>query len=238
MTQKKNLAILFCSFRPNQYPKDVRDGRENEYFLCIARILDVIPLERFDVVVVDNTVKDTEELKSSDLRKLLNGDERISDIFFVPENIGEVNKGQGELLMLKAVLDEIEPGKYKNISYITARRIYTNPYVFEKTDAMTKEALLSNPDFYYLSGKTEKTHPELFNDMFFSMSDSLMRRYAEYSMGRVEHNLRFNLGSEQNLFLFVKENKIEYEWLKWLGVVRNDWMINYKQDSFANLHIC
>ena len=235
---QKNLAILFCSFRPAQYTEQVRDGREKEYRICLSRALDVIPLDRFDVVVVDNTVGDLDGVRLQELRELLLNDTRITDVFFLSENIGEKNKGQGELLMLNSVLENIEPGKYKNISYITARRIFANPYVFEKTDSMTKEALLSNPDFYYLDGKVAKTESGLFNDMFFSMSDSLMRRYATFSMANIPYNIRNNLGSEQNLFRFVVENNIEYEWLKWLGVIRNDWMLDQKQDSFANVHIC
>lgn len=235
---KKNLAILFCSFRPHQYPALVGTGREKEYHMCIAHMLEVIPLDRFDVVVVDNTVGSIDGVTNSDLSKLLLEDDRITDVFFLQENIGSKNKGLGEIHMLSSVLEQIPVGKYKNIAYVTARKIVTNPYIFEKTDSMLKEALLSNPDIRYLTGKLLPASPGAFNDMFFAMSDRLMRSYAAYSMSRTEHNLRQSIGSEQNLFQFVSENNVEYEWLKWLGIVRNDWMLDYEQTNIQNMHIC
>ena len=51
-------------------------------------------------------------------------------------------------------------------------------------------------------------------------------------------DLSQHLGSEQILYNFVKQNKIEYEWLDWLGMVRNDWERNRKVLDVNNFHVC
>ena len=43
-------------------------------------------------------------------------------------------------------------------------------------------------------------------------------------MKYIQDNPVQTLGSEQLLYNFVTENKIEYEWLTWLGIIRNDWL--------------
>ena len=154
-------------------------------------------------------------------------------------NIGTKNKGMGELLMLKTALEETDLDNYKNISYITARRFFTCPYVFERTERLEKQALLSNPDFAFLNGKFVESHKQgLYNDMFFSMSSSVMLDYANYAIKHMEVDLSQHLGSEQILYNFVKQNKIEYEWLEWLGMVRNDWERNQKVLDVNNFHVC
>jgi hypothetical protein len=46
------------------------------------------------------------------------------------------------------------------------------------------------------------------------------------------------LGSEQLLYNFINENKIEYEWLNWLGLIRNDWERNKTILDVNNFHFC
>lgn len=237
---KKNLAILFASFRPKQYPNHVCDGREQEYSFCINHFLNIIPLDLYDIVVADNTVKDLDSIKFDFLRNLLYSDNRIKDVYFFENNLGEDgNKGLGELQMLAGVLENIPVNTYKNVSYITARRIVANPYIFEKTDLMQKEALVSNPDFLYLTGKiVESEKKGMYNDMFFSMNESVIRSYSKYSLLNLEKNKIHNIGSEQNLYNFITENQISFEYLKWLGLIRNDWMLDFNQMNPKNIHIC
>ena len=145
----------------------------------------------------------------------------------------------GELLMLKSSLDETDLDSYKNVSYISARRLFTCPYVFERTETLEKQALLSNPDFAFINGKFLKSHKTgVYNDMFFSMKTSVIVDYAEYAIHHMKVDLSQNLGSEQILYNFVKENKIEYEWLNWLGIIRNDWERNNEILNINNFHIC
>ena len=180
-----NLALAFCSLRPSQYSEDVRDTRESEYLISLKQLKRVLP-ESFDLLICENTINDIEEIKNKELSALLSESEMCA--MGSDGNIGTKNKGLGEFAMLKSALDQTDIDKYENISYVTARRIFTCPYVFEKTENLEKQALLSNPDFLYLGGEfTESYKGNLFNDMFFSMKSDLMLKYADYSISRVDY---------------------------------------------------
>ena len=70
------------------------------------------------------------------------------------------------------------------------------------------------------------------------MNASTMLDYANYSMNNMDILSTNNIGSEQNLFNFINENKIKYEWLDWLGLIRNDWERNGNVLDVNNFHIC
>jgi len=232
----KHLALGFCSLRPVQLSDEVNDAREEEYLICLRQLKRVLP-ESFDLLICENTINDPEEIRNDDLRELLSESEMC--VTGSEGNIGTKNKGMGELLMLKTALEETDLDNYKNISYITARRFFTCPYVFERTERLKKQALLSNPDFAFLNGKFVETYKQgLYNDMFFSMNSSVMLDYANYAIKHMGVDLSQHLGSEQILYNFVKQNKIQYEWLDWLGMVRNDWERNQKVLDVNNFHIC
>ena len=238
--EKKNLAILFCSFRPKQFSEEVQDGRELEYLMCLKHLLRVVPSDRFDLYVAENTVHNINNIKSLELKDLLVTNPDLKEVFLFEENYGEKgNKGMGELQMLKGVMDSLDPEQFKNVSYVTARRIFTNPYVFERTDSMKYDALVSNPDLLYVTGKhSPATDEPLFNDMFFSMTQKSMKDYANFSMENIKYNLQNHIGSEQNLYRFIKQKGLQFEFLKWLGIIRNDWMLDYKQANIENIHVC
>tara|TARA_X000000368_G_scaffold13467_1_gene10796 strand:- start:57 stop:761 length:705 start_codon:yes stop_codon:yes gene_type:complete len=232
----KNLALAFCSLRPDQYPEEVRDTREREYLISLKQLKRVLP-KSFDLLICENTIDDIEQIKDKELSEFLSDSEMCA--MGSSGNIGTKNKGLGEFAMLKSALDQTDIDKYKHISYVTARRIFTCPYVFEKTEKLKKQALLSNPDFLYLNGKlTESFKGPLFNDMFFSMKSDLMVQYADYSISRVDYLSDNHIGSEYNLHNFITENNIDYDWLEWLGMVRNDWEVNGNPLDISNFHIC
>lgn len=231
-----NLALAFCSLRPSQYSEEVRDTRESEYLISLKQLKRVLP-ESFDLLICENTINDIEEIKNKELSDLLSESEMCA--MGSDGNIGTKNKGLGEFAMLKSALDQTDIDKYENISYVTARRIFTCPYVFEKTENLEKQALLSNPDFLYLGGEfTESYKGNLFNDMFFSMKSDLMLKYADYSISRVDYLSTNHIGSEYNLYDFITENNIDYDWLEWLGMVRNDWEVNGNPLDISNFHVC
>ena len=232
----KNLALAFCSLRPVQLSEQVCDVRENEYLICLKQLIKILP-ESFDLLVCENTIDDPDQIKSEELRELLSETEMCTT--GSGGNIGTTNKGMGELLMLKTALDETDLDNYENISYITARRMFTCPYVFERTENLKKQALLSNPDFSFLNGSYLKNPKDgLYNDMFFSMKTSVMNDYANYAMKYIEENTTLALGSEQLLYNFIKENDHDFEWLDWLGMIRNDWARNGEVLDINNFHIC
>ena len=232
----KNLALAFCSLRPVQLSEQICDFRENEYLICLKQLIRVLP-ESFDLLVCENTIDDPDQIKSEELRELLSETEMCTT--GSSGNIGTTNKGMGELLMLKTALDETDLDNYENISYITARRMFTCPYVFERTENLKKQALLSNPDFSFLNGSyLENPKDGLYNDMFFSMKTSVMNDYANYAMKYIEENTTLALGSEQLLYNFITENDHDFEWLDWLGMIRNDWARNGEVLDINNFHIC
>ena len=231
----KNLALAFCSIRPKQLTDSICDYRENEYFRSIQQIERILP-DSFDLVVCENTIDDEKQLKNRELAEYLSNIEMVS--LGSSGNIGTVNKGMGELLMLSSALEELDIDKYVNITYISARHLLTCPYVFERTERLQKDAIISNPDFVMMDGIVEETHKGgLYNDMIFSMRSKTMREYSDYSKKYVSFDQR-QVGSEQILFNFINENDIEYEWLDTLGVIRNDWQKNGKILDVNNFHIC
>ena len=232
----KNLALAFCSLRPVQLSKEVCDAREDEYLICLKQLKRVLP-DSFDLLVCENTIDEPDQLKNNELKELLSDTEMC--VVGSEGNIGTRNKGMGELLMLKTALDQTNLDQYENISYISARKVFTCPYVFERTERLEKSVLISNPDFLFLDGRlTESNKESLFNDMFFSMKREFMVKYAEYSMKELDNNLSNHIGSEQNLYNYITTNDVDYEMLDFLGLIRNDWEINGQTLDVSNYHIC
>ena len=232
----KNLALAFASIRPVQLSDSICDNREKEYLRSLKQLERVLP-KSFDLLVCENTIDDANEIKNNQLRDFLNNTEMCAT--GSESNMGTVNKGMGELCLLKSALDLIDLNEYENIAYVTGRQFYTCPYVFERTEILRKDALLSYPDFIFLDGRVQKNQKgRLFNDMFFSMKSDKMVMYADYSIQQMEYNLQNHIGSEYNLYNFVEENNIEYEWLDFLGLIRNDWQRNNNTSDLSNYHIC
>jgi hypothetical protein len=231
----RNLALAFCSIRPEQLSEEVCDYREKEYLTSLQQIERLLP-ESFDLLICENTINSEDQIKNTELKEYLSNSEIVS--LGSDANLGKSNKGMGELLMLKTALQETDIDKYANITYISARHLLTCPYVFEKTEQLQKQALISNPDFVYLDGKFDRTYKiGLYNDMIFSMKSSVMLDYANYAMNYVNPN-QSQYGSEQVLYNFINENNVEYEWLEWLGVIRNAWCINQNIFDINNFHFC
>ena len=70
------------------------------------------------------------------------------------------------------------------------------------------------------------------------MKSDKMVMYADYSIQRMDYNLQNQIGSEYNLYDFVERNNIEYEWLDFLGLIRNDWQRNNNSLDISNYHVC
>ncbi len=230
----KNLVLAFCSIRPSNIGPEVLRFREKEYGVCIKQLKRVLP-ESFDMVICDNTIDDFSSIEDPELQ------EALQDMPLLAagsqSNIGTVNKGLGELLMLKFAMDNIDTSEYENICYVTARRIYTCPYAFEKAAGLQKTALLCNPDFLYVDGRYLPSHKEeMYNDMFFAMKSSSMKDYADYSYSRLNHMSVNHIGSEQNLYSFVHSNNIDFEWIDFLGLIRNDWAHDGNGFNLSNFH--
>lgn len=218
----KNLIFCSASFHLPHYDKPIR---ENEYYYCLKQLLRMIP-DNYIIVVCDNTIKNIDDISNSNLKELL----KKVKFLILNRNIGKKNIGIGELDELSYVNKHIDFKEYDKIIYFTLRRIITNPWIFEKVNNMKKEALLSNPIFLHLKDNFNFSYspasPNLYNDMFFALSNKLMIGYVNYSENLINYNLKKSIGSEQNLFNFIKKNNVDYEWLEYLGLIRIDYKAN------------
>ena len=74
--------------------------------------------------------------------------------------------------------------------------------------------------------------------MLFARRSDIIKQYADYSINKMQDNIANSVGSEYNLYNFVSENNLDYEWLEWLGIVRNAWDIDGNKNNLNNYHIC
>ena len=137
----KNLALVFCSIRPVQLSESVRNYREEEYFKTVQQLERVMP-ESFDMVIVENTIDDPKEIRNPDAREYFSNLEIIS--LGSDKNIGQRNKGCGELVMLDEALKQLDLDQYENISYVTGRRLWSCPYSFERTERSEGAVVVQN----------------------------------------------------------------------------------------------
>jgi len=216
--------LIFCS-AAFHIPNYSKEKRENEYYYCLKQLKRMLP-KNFTIVVCDNTVKDINEIKNRQLKELL----QTVKFLCLNRNIGKQNIGMGELDELIYTSLNINFNDYDKIVYFTLRKIVTNPWIFEKVNSMEKNALICNPDFLHLNSnydfKYSTATPKLYNDMFFCLKSKLMLDYVEYSKNKIMYNLQNKIGSEQNLYNFINEKNIKYEWLNCLGLLRIDYKAN------------
>jgi len=230
----KNLALVFCSIRPVQLSENVGNYREDEYFKTVQQLERVMP-ESFDMVIVENTIDDPQEIRNPDAREYFSNLEIIS--LGSDKNIGQRNKGCGELVMLDEALKQLDLDQYENISYVTGRRLWSCPYSFERT-ARSEGAVVVQNCHVYLNGVVRCNEKDNFNDTYFSMKTEDMKDYAAYSMDRLDELSDKHISSEVHLYEFIHEKNISYEILDWLGILRNDWERSGDTRDLNNFHIC
>lgn len=223
--EKNNLIFASASFHPwnrdkLRFKKKDFVKREHFYWICFEQLLRVVP-KNFEIYVVENTIENLEDLHSDQLISCLNK----FNLIFLPKSYQKKsqNIGVAELNQLFYLNDQINFEEYNKICYFSARRFITNPYVFERTLNLKKNALISNPDFIYLNGKVHQTEKKgMYNDMFFSMKSKTMQEYISFSKKRIEYLEKNMINSESNLYDFINEFKIPYEELPSLGFLRYD----------------
>ena len=217
--------LIFCSAA--FHIKNIDNvKREKEYLFCLKQLLRFIP-SNFDIVICDNTINNNNNLNNNELRNLLT---TKTNFLILNRNIGENNIGMGELDELIHVSENVDFNSYNKIVYFTLRKLITNPWVFEKVNSMNKKALICNPPFLHLNNNYDFYYgplvENLYNDIFFTLSSDLMINYVNYSKSKISYNLQNHVGSEQNLYKFINENNIDYEWLDCLGFIRIDYKMN------------
>lgn len=217
MPLDNNLLLAFCSIKIDISPEE-QQKRYDEHYFSFRQIKNVLP-SSFDMIICDNTIGSIEDLEDSRLRDIFEKEEH----FLLSENLGSTNKGIGELDMLCSALEDIDIEDYDSVSYLTARRIITCPYVFERVENMEKDALISNPPIIEIAtGKEYEVNHSVYNDMFFSMKPETMKSYSEYTKNRLQQLAAQGIASERNLYQFINENRVEFEWMNSLGFIRFD----------------
>ena len=222
---EKNLIFASTAFHPtrnniNFKKKDIIQ-RENDYYFCLRQLQKVAP-SNFDIYIVDNSLESLESLLNPDLKFLLKS--MHVELTFKSQKDKVKNIGVAELKQLFHLESVIDFHKYSKICYLTARRFITNPYVFEKTTQLNEDALISNPDFTYLDGRIHESEKKgMYNDMFFAMKNKTMIEYVKYSKEKIEHLEANMINSESNLFNFISERNISFEYINFLGFLRYDY---------------
>ncbi len=212
----KNLVIAFSSFLTN---RDLNRERLTEYAICYEQLHRVLP-ENFSLVFVDNTIDNKNTLAT--LSPRLHNAVNDTPCIFYNNNIGVSNKGLGELDMLIKARHLLDFSKYEKIGYLTGRRFVTCPYVFYRTEHCKKKMLVGSQHFVNaFTGAVNPLTPNCFEDMYFSMDTDIMVEYVNYAKNNL--NPPPGIGSEQILYSFVQNSGHEYEELKHLGFIRNNW---------------
>jgi hypothetical protein len=235
---EKNLVFASASFHPNRknlvFNKKEILSREEDYLFCLKQLYRVTP-NNFEIYIVDNSLDDSNSLHNKELKLFLDS----VNIFYTKKSADKniKNIGVQELKQLFHLKQNIKFESYDKVCYLTARRFITNPYVFEKTEKLKKEALLSNPDFIYLDGEIVLSEKKgLFNDMFFSMKTETITEYIKFSKEQVDYMDENMVSSEQNLYNFITKRNIDYEYLEFLGFLRYDYYRKNKKQIKHNYH--
>lgn len=230
------MLLFFMSLCPNGLSKKRLKRRLMDYQTSLHHIFRIIP-PNWEILICENTLSQ-DEIRISKLLRL----EGKSVRFCLSEtNTGEVNKGIGELDMMLTALDRFRLylADAKAIAYFTGRRIMTNEFLFQKSQNIKKEAIISNPDFLYLDGEFLVTKKEgLYNDMFFTMKRDTFYRYAEYYRTKRDNFVDNGVGSEQILYHFVQDCDIDFEWLSNLGLIRRDEIRSSLFRTKQRIHVC
>tara|TARA_X000001036_G_scaffold440079_1_gene494236 strand:+ start:2199 stop:2918 length:720 start_codon:yes stop_codon:yes gene_type:complete len=223
--KERNLIFASASIHPQRtnisFNKKEILRREEDYLFCLKQLYRVTP-KNFDIYIVDNSLENSNSLYNEDLKLFL---DKVN-IFYTKKSTSKKIKNIGvqELKQLFYLEQAIDFKSYNKVCYLTARRFVTNPYVFEKTNKLSKEALLSNPDFIYLDGEIVLTEKKgMFNDMFFAMKTETIINFIKFSKKQVDYMDKNMVSSENNLYNFITEQNIDYDYLEFLGFLRYDY---------------
>lgn len=215
----KNAILCFGSFHPSNMNNFQHNIREKNYEIALTWLLNSLP-ENWDIFYNENTLYNLNELQSENLKQQLSS-KRVM-LMLHNNNIGNINKGAGEHDMCKKCFNEIDYMKYNWIVYFTARHIIPNSWYFDKlsNDWNSYDAVMSNPDFYYLDYTRETSIINIYNDMLFSMKANTFFQFV--SSIDVDRLRSLHKSSESDLYDFIQNNDINKIEVEHLGILRND----------------
>lgn len=233
--------ICLGSYHIDTWTKEQNFDRQSVYSIALSQALNLAKHRETlaknlacDFFIVDNTVSSgsqvIDELKSQF------SDPLIQDVQYINNNnLGSKNKGAGEYIMCRAVIEKHRDAlaEYDWVIYYTMRQIIVEPRIHKAIYEATTlpkvpNVLVSNPIYLYADGTTTPSAKGNFCDMIFAMSPQLFFGYIE-SM-KPEELISKKMNSEQNLFEYIdigkKDGTIICQELTKLGIMRYNYAIN------------
>jgi hypothetical protein len=231
--RKKPILLFFVSLEPKGYSRRRIKHRYSDYFASLCRIIQLGVDKYYQLIICENTVG----VERKDKFRQLATQFPISR----SDNLGLLNKGLGELSMAKkATLDF--PELFENaekVIWMSGRHIASSGSIFEESDQYLEDALISNPDFFFLDGTIVRTEKDGYiNDMFFSMKSNLFLDYLDYFGKNSETMKEERLGSEQILFSFIAQKNLSTKKLSSLGLLRREYKPIFRRFDKSTWHVC
>jgi hypothetical protein len=234
MESKRSILLFFASVSPEGISTKRKKERIRDYSTSLEIIWRYSNKLNFDICVIENTLGSQEKWVNL---QLFSG-EKIK-FLYLNENSGLTNKGLGELDMATFALSHLDLQQYNKVIWFSGRHLLTSEAILTNCVTTPAEAIISNPDFYFLNGQKIETEKNgLINDMIFAMSTKLFSEYIlKFSESR-EELVRKGLGSEQNLFQFVTERDPTAEWMEHIGVLRRENRLKWRYIETSEWHFC
>ncbi len=224
----KTLFICLASYNaPNTYGYDPQAlNRQESYAIALNNLLRVAQ-EDSEIIIVDNTATDLNELKPNLQRELENA--KIKDVLLIKNNnLGLKNKGAGEYEMCQAVVKKYAEyiKSFDWVIYYTSRHIIAFPELLfsylEKYKG--KKALVSNVEYLYADGSVSLPSAGQFDDVLFAMAPDAFLGYVNFM--DPEKLVARKISSEVNLFKYIQDNQIDYQLINRWGLLRYDYAPN------------
>lgn len=198
--------------------------RQLLYAISLTRLCQVAPAGT-KILVAENTavsIKDLHPHLQTALRL-----PQITDVLFSQDNLGVKNKGAGEYGLCRFALenrrDLFEQAEW--IVYYTHRHIMSFPLIFKYLEKYQNyEVIVSNAPFLYPDRKQNVPDAGVFHDLIFAMQKETFLKYLETM--NPELMVRKHLGSEQNLYRFITDQKVKFRQVEHFGVFRYDYQAN------------
>jgi hypothetical protein len=234
MQNRKHALIFFASVAP----KGISTKRKSERITDYSRSLEIIrqfaPQLDFDIYVIENTLENLDSWKNLNLP--IDGEINFS---FLPENSGAFNKGIGELDMASSILSTLVSRDPEKVIWFSGRHLLTSEGNLKVCLNSQAELVVSNPDFYFLSGdKVLSEKNGLLNDMLFGISLRMFKKYVEFFETSRSRLIEENIGSEQLLYQFVTHSNPTIERMMQLGVLRRENKVKWHWVETSEWHFC
>lgn len=228
------VLLFLMSHKPQGYVSRKIKERELDYFVSFQRLLHLVRDKNVQIILCENTLNSLEGLKIS---KILAGHKQS----FSASNLGLANKGLGELSMALDAYHRFQDliDGASRVIWMTGRHLMVGEQLIKESLENRLDALVSNPDFYYLDGRVVKSEKEKsLNDMYFSMSANIFVRYLKYFEVNRDRMSNGKIGSENLLFEFCSQEDISVANVETLGLLRREYTSYCKFFERSVWHIC